>query len=96
MERLRALPLATRCVHCQKEENCTRHVDERTVDEPFGRKWDLPEEMAEATETSRDEYVNLFGAGRWRRGASVCARFGNEQAKTPWKAAQGICYPRAK
>ena len=56
VERLRVLPFATRCVDCQTKLNRARHVGEGTVDEPFGRRWDLPEEMAESTETSRDEY----------------------------------------
>lgn len=59
VERLRALPFATRCVDCQKKRNRDRRVGEGTVDEPFGRTWDLPEEMAESTETSRDEYVSI-------------------------------------
>jgi DnaK suppressor protein len=59
VQRLRVLPFATRCVDCQMKLNRVRHVGEGTVDEPFGRTWDLPEEMAESTETSRDEYVAL-------------------------------------
>jgi RNA polymerase-binding protein DksA len=57
VEHLRALPFATRCVDCQAKQNRERRVGEGTVDEPFRRTWDLPEEMAESTETSRDEYV---------------------------------------
>lgn len=59
LERLKAVPFAAFCVDCQEERNHARHVGEGTVDEPFGRKWDLPEEMAESTETSRDEFIAI-------------------------------------
>lgn len=59
LERLRAVPFATYCIDCQKERNRARHLGEGKVAEPFAGKWDLPEEMAESTETSRDEFIEL-------------------------------------
>ena len=63
MERLKAVPFAAYCVDCQTKRNRARHVGEGTIDEPFRRTWDLPEEMAESTETSRDEYVKASEEG---------------------------------
>ena len=63
MERLKAVPFAAYCVDCQKKRNQARRVGEGTVDEPFRRTWDLPEEMTESTETSRDEYVKVSEEG---------------------------------
>lgn len=63
MERLKAVPFAAYCVDCQKKRNQAHRAGEGTVDEPFRRTWDLPEEMAESTETSRDEYVKVSGEG---------------------------------
>jgi len=61
VERLRVLPFATRCVDCQSKLNRDRQVGDGTVDEPFARRWEPPEEMTETTETSRDEYVAVSG-----------------------------------
>lgn len=63
VERLKAVPFAAYCVDCQEKRNHARHVGEGTVDEPFGRSWDLPEEMAESTETSRDEFIKVSEEG---------------------------------
>lgn len=58
-QRLKAMPLAVYCVECQEKLDRGRHVGEGSVDEPFAHQWDVPEEMKEATETSRDEFVQL-------------------------------------
>jgi RNA polymerase-binding protein DksA len=50
LERLRALPLATRCVDCQAKRNRSRGVGEGTLDEPFRSTWELPEEADESFE----------------------------------------------
>lgn len=63
IERLKAVPFATFCVDCQKRRNRARHTGEGTVDEPFRRTWDVPGEMVESTETSRDEYVKVSEEG---------------------------------
>jgi RNA polymerase-binding transcription factor len=59
LERLKAVPFATYCVDCQQRRNRERHVGEGKIGEAFAAKWDLPEEMAESTETSRDEFIEL-------------------------------------
>lgn len=59
LERLMILPFAAYCVDCQRKRNESRHVGEGTIDEPFAHQWDLPEEMAETTETSHDEFIPL-------------------------------------
>lgn len=61
LERLKALPFATLCVDCQQERNRARHLGEGTIDEPFAHLWSVPEEMAESTETSQDEFVPVTG-----------------------------------
>lgn len=50
LERLRALPFAIRCVDCQGKRNRTIGVGEGTIDEPFRRTWELPEETDESFE----------------------------------------------
>lgn len=50
LERLRALPFATRCVDCQGKRNRGIGVGEGTIDEPFGRTWKAPEETEESFE----------------------------------------------
>lgn len=57
--RLKALPFAERCVDCQEEQDRIRHIGEGTIDEPFAHQWNLPEGMAESTETSQDEFVEI-------------------------------------
>jgi DnaK suppressor protein len=59
LERLKALPFAAYCVDCQEKRNHQRRSDQTWIDEPFIRRWDLPEEMTESTEESRDEFVAL-------------------------------------
>jgi RNA polymerase-binding transcription factor DksA len=59
LERLKAVPFATYCVDCQQKRNRERHLGEGRISEPFAAKWDLPEEMAEPTESSRDEFIEL-------------------------------------
>ncbi len=60
LERLKALPFAAYCVDCQEKRNHQQSRPEKTwIDEPFIRRWDLPEEMAEPTEQSHDEFVAL-------------------------------------
>ena len=63
LERLKVLPFATLCVDCQQDRNRARHRGSGTIDEPFAHVWDVPEEMAESTETSRDEFVAVEGEG---------------------------------
>jgi DnaK suppressor protein len=50
IDRLKALPFATRCVECQTKRNRGRAVGEGTIDEPFRRTWEMPEEMDESFE----------------------------------------------
>ncbi len=59
LKRLKAVPFATYCVDCQQKRNHARRVGEGKVEEPFAARWDLPEEMAASTETSRDEFIEL-------------------------------------
>lgn len=63
LERLKVLPFATLCVECQQERNQARRRGEGTIDEPFAHVWNVPEEMAEPTENSRDEFVPMQGEG---------------------------------
>lgn len=63
LERLKVLPFATLCVECQQERNEARRRGEGTIDEPFAHVWNVPEEMAESTEASRDEFVSVPGEG---------------------------------
>jgi RNA polymerase-binding transcription factor len=62
-ERLKVIPFATYCVDCQRKRNRAQHAGEGTVDEPFCHTWDVPEEMVESTEKSRDEYVKISEEG---------------------------------
>jgi RNA polymerase-binding transcription factor len=57
--RLKALPFAGYCVDCQEKRNHSSRRDLPWIDEPFIHKWDVPEEMAETTETSHDEFTPL-------------------------------------
>jgi DnaK suppressor protein len=59
LERLKVLPFAAYCVDCQRRRNRARHVGEGRVDEPFAHQWSLPEEMAESTEKSHDEFLAI-------------------------------------
>lgn len=59
LERLKALPFAGYCVDCQQKRNHLTRSGKTWIDEPFIRRWDLPEEMTESTETSHDEFVEL-------------------------------------
>lgn len=59
LERLGALPFAAYCVECQEKRNHEGRAGKLWIDEPFVHQWDLPEEMEETTETSRDEAVSL-------------------------------------
>lgn len=59
IDRLETLPFVAYCVDCQAKRDRSRHLGEGKVDEPFARHWDLPEEMAESTETSRDEFIPI-------------------------------------
>ncbi len=63
VERLKVLPSATSCVDCQEARGRVRHLGEGTIDEPFAHVWNVPEEMAESTETSRDEFIPVEGEG---------------------------------
>ena len=58
LERLEALPFATRCIDCQKGRERTRR-GEGGMNEPFGRQWEVPIEVDESTEASRDEMARL-------------------------------------
>ncbi len=55
LERIRALPFAVYCLECQEKRDRQAQANKLWVDEPFLHQWDLPEEMEETTETSRDE-----------------------------------------
>ncbi len=59
LERLKAVPFATYCVDCQRERNHLCRVGEGRLEEEFAAKWNLPEEMAEPTEASRDAFTEL-------------------------------------
>jgi hypothetical protein len=63
LERLKALPFAAYCVDCQRLRNRARHVGEGRMDEPFAHQWSVPEEMAESTEGSHDEFLAISGDG---------------------------------
>src|SRR5581483_11969856 len=58
LKRLEALPFATRCVDCQTKRNRTRRGEGGMI-EPFDRQWEIPTEVDETTEGSRDEFVRL-------------------------------------
>lgn len=57
--RLETMPFAAYCLDCQEKRERREHLGEGNVDEPFARRWDVPEEMAESTETSRDEFIAI-------------------------------------
>jgi len=57
--RLETMPFAAYCVDCQEKRERREHLGEGKMDEPFARRWDVPEEMAESTETSRDEFIAI-------------------------------------
>jgi RNA polymerase-binding transcription factor len=59
VQRLEALPFAGYCVDCQEKRNHLSRSGKPWIDEPFIRNWEVPEEMAETTETSRDELAPL-------------------------------------
>jgi len=63
VERLKALPFAAYCVDCQRQRNQARHLGEGRMDEPFAHQWNVPEEMAESTETSHDEFLPISEEG---------------------------------
>jgi len=89
LERLKVVPFAAYCVDCQNKRNHARRVGEGTIDEPFARRWDLPEEMAESTETSRDEFIPISeeGAPEEQLGPTVLPTLGGEGgAPRPAKA----------
>jgi DnaK suppressor protein len=48
--RLRALPFATYCVHCQQQQDLKRS-GEASADEASRRLWEIPSEMDESLET---------------------------------------------
>jgi DnaK suppressor protein len=54
LERLEALPFATRCVDCQRAQSGSRRGEGGMI-EPFGRKWEVPTEVDESTDDPRDE-----------------------------------------
>lgn len=58
LERLDALPFATRCVDCQKAHRPVRPGEGGMI-EPFGRQWEVPTEVDESTETPRDEMARM-------------------------------------
>lgn len=62
-ERLRTLPFAAYCVDCQHKRNRIRHIGEGRMDEPFAHRWNVPEEMAESTEESHDEFMTVSEDG---------------------------------
>lgn len=62
LERLKTLPFAAYCVDCQRQRN-RRRVGEGRMDEPFAHQWNVPEEMTESTEGSRDEFVAITEEG---------------------------------
>jgi DnaK suppressor protein len=63
LERLKVLPFAAYCVDCQRKRNRARHVGEGRIDEPFAHQWNVPEEMAESTEGSRDKFLAISEEG---------------------------------
>jgi DnaK suppressor protein len=63
LERLKVLPFAAYCVECQRLRNRARQVGEGRMDEPFARQWSLPEEMADSTEGSHDEFSAISEEG---------------------------------
>jgi DnaK suppressor protein len=58
LERLEALPFATRCVDCQSAQNRVRRGEGGMI-EPFGRQWEVPTEVDESSESPRDEFTRL-------------------------------------
>lgn len=58
LERLEALPFATRCVDCQGTQNRGRRGEGGMI-EPFGRQWEVPTELEESSEAPRDELVRM-------------------------------------
>ncbi len=63
LARLKVVPFAAYCVDCQEKRNHLRRLGKGNIDEPFAHRWDLPEEMAESTETSHDEFVPISEEG---------------------------------
>ncbi len=70
IERLRALPFAAYCVDCQRKRNHESR-SRAWIDEPFIRRWEVPEEMGEPTENSRDELIALPTAEETEEEAAV-------------------------
>jgi DnaK suppressor protein len=61
VERLKVVPFAAYCVDCQEKRNRMQQGGKAWIDEPFIHQWNPPEEMAEATEDSHDEFTPLPG-----------------------------------
>jgi DnaK suppressor protein len=59
VERLKVVPFAAYCVDCQEERNNRQRGGKSWIDEPFIHQWNPPEEMAESTENSHDEFTPL-------------------------------------
>lgn len=59
VERLKVVPFAAYCVDCQEERNKMQRGGKSWIDEPFIHQWNPPEEMAESTENSHDEFTPL-------------------------------------
>lgn len=56
--RLEVLPFATRCVDCQRALNHVRRGEGGMI-EPFGCHWDVPKEVDESSDASRDDVVRM-------------------------------------
>jgi len=54
VERLEALPFATRCIDCQQAQSSARRGSGE-MNKRFRRRWEVPTEVDESSETPRDE-----------------------------------------
>ena len=50
IERLKAMPFAAYCIHCQKKRNERKRPGEGEVDEPSRHVWKPPDELKESVE----------------------------------------------
>ena len=84
IERLEALPFATRCVDCQTTRNRTQRGEGGMI-EPFGRQWNIPAEVDESTEGPRDELVRMPEEGLIVHGDNPIGPEQGELEKPPTK-----------
>ena len=59
VERLKVVPFAAYCVDCQEKRNIVQRGGKAWIDEPYIHHWNPPQEMAETTEDSHDEFIPL-------------------------------------